>query len=83
MIVFSGIVVYYAENPYQPEVFSNIGNSIWWAFATLTTVGYGDIYPVTVIGKVIASIVAIIGIGLIAIPTGLISATYVELLKEK
>jgi voltage-gated potassium channel len=83
LIVFSGIVVYYAENPYQPEVFSNIGNSIWWAFATLTTVGYGDIYPVTVIGKVIASIVAIIGIGLIAIPTGLISATYVELLKEK
>jgi voltage-gated potassium channel len=83
LIVFSGILVYYAENPEQPEVFDNIGKSIWWAFATLTTVGYGDIYPVTLLGKLIASIVAIIGIGLIAIPTGLISATYVDVMKEK
>lgn len=82
LIVLSGIVVYYAENPTQPEVFNNIGNSIWWAFATLTTVGYGDIYPVTLLGRLIASFVAIIGIGLIAIPTGLISATYVDILKE-
>jgi len=80
LIVFSGIVVFYAENPTQPEVFNNIGSSIWWAFATLTTVGYGDIYPVTILGKFIASFVAIVGIGLIAIPTGLISATYVEIL---
>ena len=82
LIVFAGIVVFYAENPFQPEVFNNIGSSIWWAFATLTTVGYGDIYPVTVVGKLIASFVAIIGIGLIAIPTGLISATYVDILKR-
>jgi len=82
LIVFAGIVVFYAENPFQPEVFNNIGSSIWWAFATLTTVGYGDIYPITVIGKLIASFVAIIGIGLIAIPTGLISATYVDILKR-
>jgi len=83
LIVFSGIVVYYAENPSQPDVFNNIGNSIWWALATLTTVGYGDIYPITVLGKVIASFVAIVGIGLIAIPTGLISATYVDILKKE
>ena len=82
LIVFSGIVVYYAENPSQPDVFNNIGNSIWWALATLTTVGYGDIYPITVLGKLIASFVAIVGIGLIAIPTGLISATYVDILKK-
>jgi len=82
LIVFAGIVVFYAENPFQPEVFNNIGSSIWWAFATLTTVGYGDIYPITLIGKLIASFVAIIGIGLIAIPTGLISATYVDILKR-
>ena len=61
--------------------FENV-HSIWWAFATLTTVGYGDIYPVTVLGKLIASFVAIVGIGLIAIPTGLISATYVDVLRE-
>lgn len=83
LIVFSGIVVYYAENPSQPDVFNNIGNSIWWALATLTTVGYGDIYPITVLGKLIASFVAIVGIGLIAIPTGLISATYVDILKKE
>jgi voltage-gated potassium channel len=82
LIVFSGIVVYYAENASQPDVFNNIGNSIWWALATLTTVGYGDIYPITVLGKLIASFVAIVGIGLIAIPTGLISATYVDILKK-
>jgi voltage-gated potassium channel len=82
LIVFSGIVVYYAENPSQPDVFNNIGNSIWWALATLTTVGYGDIYPITVLGNLIASFVAIVGIGLIAIPTGLISATYVDILKK-
>jgi len=83
LIVFSGIVVYYVENPSQPDVFNNIGNSIWWALATLTTVGYGDIYPITVLGKLIASFVAIVGIGLIAIPTGLISATYVDILKKE
>ena len=82
LIVFSGILVFYAENSSQPDVFNNIGNSIWWAFATLTTVGYGDIYPITFLGKTIASFVAIIGIGLIAIPTGLISATYVDILKQ-
>ena len=82
LIVFSGIVVFYAENPSQPDVFNNIGNSIWWALATLTTVGYGDIYPITILGKIIASFVAIVGIGLIAIPTGLISATYVDILKQ-
>ena len=82
LIVFSGIVVFYAESPSQPDVFRNIGSSIWWAFATLTTVGYGDIYPITVLGKLIASFVAIVGIGLIAIPTGLISATYVDILRK-
>ena len=70
LIVFSGIVVFYAENPYQPEVFNNIGNSIWWAFATLTTVGYGDIYPVTAGGKVFTFIMLMIGLGIVAVPTG-------------
>ncbi|MGA1583942.1 MAG: ion transporter [Saprospiraceae bacterium] len=82
LITFCGIIIFYAENPAQPESFNNMGNSIWWALETLTTVGYGDIAPVTPFGKVIASFVAVIGIGLIAIPTGLISATYIELLRE-
>lgn len=77
-VVFAGILMYYAENETQPEVFSNMGQSIWWAVATLTTIGYGDIYPVTAIGKLIASSLAFVGIGLVAIPAGLISAAYVE-----
>lgn len=83
VIVISGMLIYYAEHEEQPEVFQNMGQSIWWAVATLTTVGYGDIYPVTGIGKTIASIVALVGIGLIAIPTGLISAAYVEMVDKE
>ena len=81
-VVFAGILMYYAENESQPEVFSDMGQSIWWAVATLTTIGYGDIYPVTGLGKLIASSLAFIGIGLVAIPAGLISAAYVEELNK-
>ena len=83
LITFCGIVIFYVENPAQPEVFNNMANSIWWALSTLTTVGYGDIYPITPLGKLLASVVAFTGIGLIAIPTGLISATYIQVIKEK
>ena len=57
--------------------------SIWWAVATLTTIGYGDIYPITALGKLIASLLAFVGIGLVAIPAGLISAAYIEELKTR
>jgi voltage-gated potassium channel len=77
-IVLAGILMYYAENDAQPEAFADMGRSIWWAVATLTTVGYGDIYPITIMGKIIATSLAFIGVGLIAIPAGLISAAYVE-----
>lgn len=83
LITFCGIAIFYVENPAQPAVFNNMANSIWWALSTLTTVGYGDIYPITALGKLVASVVAFIGIGLIAIPTGLISATYLEIIREK
>jgi len=55
-----------------------MSQSIWWAVATLTTIGYGDIYPVTALGKIIASSLAFVGVGLVAIPAGLISAAYVD-----
>lgn len=77
-VVFAGILMYYAEHEAQPEVFNNMSQSIWWAVATLTTIGYGDIYPITAMGKIIASSLAFVGIGLVAIPAGLISAAYVE-----
>ena len=77
-ILFSASAVYYLENPAQPEKFSSISESIWWATISLATVGYGDVYPITVGGKIFASIISLVGIGIVAIPTGVISASFVE-----
>ena len=62
----------------QPDAFPNIIASFWWAIATLTTVGYGDVYPITVMGKILSSIIALLGIGIVAIPTGIISSGFIE-----
>lgn len=78
MLLVSAFLMYHVENSVQPEKFTNIFCSLWWAVATLTTVGYGDIAPITALGKVISSIVAIMGIGLVALPTGIISAGFIE-----
>lgn len=78
IIVISSTMIYYLENPVQPEVFPNIVASFWWAIATLTTVGYGDVYPVTGGGKVLASIIAVTGIGLVALPTGILGSGFME-----
>lgn len=77
-ILFSASAIYYLEYEAQPEKFSSITESIWWATVSLATVGYGDVYPITVGGKVFASIISIVGIGIVAIPTGVISAAFVE-----
>jgi voltage-gated potassium channel len=78
MLLVSAFVMYSVENPMQPDKFPNVFASLWWAVATLTTVGYGDIYPITALGKIVSSIVAFLGIGLIALPTGIISSGFVE-----
>lgn len=62
----------------QPDVFSNAFSGLWWAISTFTTVGYGDIYPLTVAGKIFSAIIALLGIGLVAVPTGIISAGFME-----
>jgi voltage-gated potassium channel len=77
-IIFSASAIYFLENEAQPEVFSSITASLWWATVSLATVGYGDVVPVTVWGKVFAGIISLIGIGIVAIPTGIISASFVE-----
>lgn len=66
--------IYFFESKAQPEVFSSIFHSLWWAVATLTTVGYGDIYPITVGGKVFTFFILMIGLGIVAVPTGLLSS---------
>jgi len=74
LIFLSSVGIYYFENPAQPEVFKSVFHSLWWAIATLTTVGYGDIYPITTGGKIFTSVMLLIGIGVIAVPTGLIAS---------
>ena len=75
--------MYFAEHGEQPQAFPNSPAAMWWAVATLTTVGYGDIYPVTVAGKVLGSIIAILGIGMFALPTGILGAGLVEAVESK
>lgn len=83
LLVLSSTLMYYVENEAQPDKFSSIGHSFWWAVATLTTVGYGDVYPVTGIGKLLSAIIALIGIGFVALPTGIISSAFVEKIQER
>jgi voltage-gated potassium channel len=74
MFYLSGVGIYYFENEAQPEAFSSIFHSLWWSVITLTTVGYGDIYPITVGGKIFTLFILIIGLGIVSIPAGLIAS---------
>ncbi len=78
LMLMSSMCMYSIENTAQPDVFDNAFSGIWWSVSTILTVGYGDIYPVTTIGKLIAIIMAFLGVGMVAIPTGIISAGFVE-----
>jgi len=82
-LVFASSVMYFAESEAQPEYFSSIPAAMWWALETLTTVGYGDVYPVTTLGKLVASAVAILGIGVFALPTAIIGSGFVEEFQER
>jgi voltage-gated potassium channel len=83
LLVISGSVMYYCEHDDQPDAFPNIPATLWWAVATLTTVGYGDIYPITIVGKVMGSVIAVLGIGMFALPTGILGAGFVEAIQER
>ncbi|WP_104735665.1 ion transporter [Hanstruepera ponticola] len=83
LIYFSSVGIYYFENEAQPEHFSSIFDSLWWAIVTLTTVGYGDVYPITVGGKVFTFFILLIGLGIVAIPTGIISSALTKSVDKK
>lgn len=83
LLLIASLMIYYAEHDAQPEQFPNAFSGLWWAVATLTTVGYGDIYPVTIMGRIFGAIMAIMGIGMVAIPTGILSSGFVEILEKK
>ncbi len=78
LLFIAAALIYHVEHEAQPKVFSSIPAAMWWAVITLTTVGYGDMYPVTSVGKVVASGIAILGIGLFALPAGLLGAAFSE-----
>ncbi|MBS1911136.1 MAG: potassium channel family protein [Bacteroidetes bacterium] len=83
MLLLSSSLMYFLEHDAQPKAFPSIPAALWWGVATLTTVGYGDIYPVTPVGKVCSSIIALLSIGLVALPSGVIAAAFVEELHAK
>lgn len=78
ILLVASFLMYNVEGDVQPDKFPNMLSCLWWAIATLTTVGYGDVYPVTGLGKFLSSIIAVLGIGLVALPTGIISAGFVD-----
>ena len=82
-ILISATVMYSAEHEAQPKEFTSMPDALWWALSTLTTVGYGDIYPTTPLGRVCASVIMILGIGLVALPTGLVGSAFYDLTQHR
>ena len=83
LLIFASSLMYLVENEAQPDQFSSIPAAMWWGIATLTTVGYGDIYPVTVLGKVLGAVIALLGIGMFALPAGIFASAFEEELKRR
>ena len=83
LIIIAASLMYTLESQKQPEVFGSILHSLWWAVVTMTTVGYGDVTPVTTAGKVVATFIMLIGVGLVALPAGMLAARFGEELRER
>lgn len=83
-LIFAGAVtLYYVEGGGQPDDFGSIPRALWWSVAALTTVGYGDVYPITPLGKILASVMALIGIAAVAIPAGILAAAFTSVAEDK
>lgn len=78
LMLISSLLIYSVEHDAQPQAFRNAFSGFWWAVATLTTVGYGDIYPITTIGRILGGLIALLGVAAVAIPTGIISSGLME-----
>ncbi|BBK33193.1 voltage-gated potassium channel [Stella humosa] len=82
VLIFSATLMFLIEGDVQPAAFGSIPRAMWWAIATLTTVGYGDVYPVTALGRILAGMTALAAIGLIAAPTGILATAFAEALRR-
>ena len=78
LIIVSSSLVYFAEHLAQPDVFTSIPGTLWWSVVTLTTVGYGDMVPITILGKLFTSIILLAGVAMFALPAGIITAGFLE-----
>ena len=78
LLVIASSVMYFIEHPHQPEAFPSIPETMWWGVVTLTTVGYGDVVPVTPLGQLVGAIVALLGIGLFALPASILASGFIE-----
>jgi voltage-gated potassium channel len=78
VLLIASFLMFHIEGDIQPDKFPNLLSCFWWAIATLTTVGYGDVVPITAGGKFLSGVIAVLGIGLVALPTGLIGAGFLE-----
>ena len=83
ILYLAAVGMYYFEHDAQPEAFQSIFDSLWWAVATLTTVGYGDVYPVTVGGKIFTFLILMCGLGVVAVPAGLIAAALSKVRRDE
>jgi voltage-gated potassium channel len=78
LLVLASTLMYLVEGPAQPDKFGSIPDAMWWGTITLTTVGYGNVYPITALGKVLGGFIAFLGIGLFALPTGILGSGFYE-----
>lgn len=83
LLTISSAVVYHLEHEAQPDDFSSIPSSMWWGVATLTTVGYGDVTPITAFGRFFGAIIALLGVGLVALPAGILGSGFIAIMRRK
>lgn len=83
LLIVASSFMYFIENKAQPEAFSSIPQAMWWGVATLTTVGYGDVYPITPAGKILGAIISLLGIGMFALPTGILASGFTEEIQRR
>ncbi len=83
IFIFASVGIYIFEHKMQPQAFGSIPQAMWWAIVTLTTVGYGDVTPVTVQGKIFATLITVIGVGLVSLPAGIIASGFTEQLRMR
>ena len=83
LLLFASTIMYYVEHDAQPKAFRSIPAALWWGIETLTTVGYGDVAPITTLGKLCAALIAVLGIGLFGLPTAIIATGFMEEIQHK